>query len=52
MLADEAYRDLTLALNAAVVMDDSPTRFDALISQVNELIKYYRQYVVSKALPL
>ena len=47
--ADEAYRDLILSLNAAVVMDDNPTRFDELISQVNELIKYYRQYVVPKA---
>ena len=46
--ADEAYRDLILALNAAVVMDDSPQRFDDLISQVNELIKYYRLYVVPK----
>ena len=47
--ADQAYRDLVLALNASVVMDENPTRFDELISQVNELIKYYRLYVVPKA---
>ena len=46
--ADQAYRDLVLALNASVVMDENPTRFDELISQVNELIKYYRLYVVPK----
>ena len=46
--ADQAYRDLVLALNASVVMDENPTRFDDLISQVNELIKYYRLYVVPK----
>ena len=47
--ADQAYRDLILALNASAVMDDDPARFDELISQVNELIKYYRLYVVPKA---
>jgi len=46
--ADQAYRDLILSLNASVVMDNDPSRFDDLISQVNELIKYYRQYVVPK----
>ena len=46
--ADQAYYDLILSLNASAVMDDSPTRFDELISQVNELIKYYRLYVVPK----
>ena len=46
--ADQAYRDLVLALNASVVMDENPTRFDDLVSQVNELIKYYRLYVVPK----
>ena len=46
--ADEAYRDLILLLNAATVMDDDPHRFDEVISQVNELIKYYRLYVVPK----
>ena len=30
-------------------MDDNAHRFDELISQVNELIKYFRQYVVPKA---
>jgi hypothetical protein len=47
--ADETYRDLILALNAAAVMDDNPFLFDDLISPMNELIKYYRQYVVPKA---
>ena len=46
--ADQAYYDLILSLNASAVMDESPTRFDELISQVNELIKYYRLYVVPK----
>jgi hypothetical protein len=46
--ADQAYRDLILSLNASAVMDDDAHRFDDLISQVNELIKYYRQYVVPK----
>ena len=47
--ADQAYRDLILALNASAVMDDDAHRFDELISQVNELIKYYRMYVLPKA---
>jgi hypothetical protein len=46
--ADQAYCDLILSLNAAAVMDDDAHRFDELISQVNELIKYFRQYVVPK----
>ena len=46
--ADQAYCDLVLALNASAVMDDDAHRFDELISQVNELIKYYRLYVVPK----
>ena len=46
--ADQAYYDLILSLNASAVMDENPTRFDELISQVNELIKYYRLYVVPK----
>lgn len=46
--ADQAYRDFILSLNAAAVMDDNSTRFNELISQVNELIKYYRLYVVPK----
>ena len=46
--ADEAYHDLVAMLNAAALMDDNEARFDELISQVNELIKYNRQYVVPK----
>ena len=46
--ADQAYRALILSLNASAVMDDDAHRFDELISQVNELIKYYRLYVVPK----
>ena len=46
--ADKAYRDLVLSLNASAVMDDDAHRFDELIQQVNELIKYYRLYVVPK----
>jgi hypothetical protein len=46
--ADQAYRDLILFLNASAVLDDDAHRFDALIQQVNELIKYYRLYVVPK----
>ena len=46
--ADQAYCDLILSLNASAVMDDDAHRFDELIQQVNELIKYYRQYVVPK----
>ena len=46
--AVQADCDLVLALNASAVMDDDAHRFDELISQVNELIKYYRLYVVPK----
>ena len=49
--ADEAYRDLVLMINAAAAMGDdqeSIAGLEGIISQVNELIKYYRQYVVSK----
>jgi hypothetical protein len=35
-------------LNAFALTDDDPHRFDELISQVNELIKYYRLHVVPK----
>ena len=35
-------------LNAFALTDDDPHRFDELIQQVNELIKYYRLYVVPK----
>ncbi|MBO7045163.1 MAG: hypothetical protein J6W38_02260, partial [Prevotella sp.] len=46
--ADQVYCALVLSLNAAAVMDDDAHRFDELISQVNELIKYFRQYVLPK----
>ena len=46
--ADEAYRDLILMINSAAAMDDDPYRFDEIILQVNELIKYYRQHVAPK----
>ena len=49
--ADEAYRDLILMINAATVMEDdqeSIAGLEGVISQVNELIKYYRQYVAPK----
>ena len=49
--ADEAYRDLVLMINAATVMEDdqeSVAGLEGVISQVNELIKYYRQYVAQK----
>ena len=48
---DEAYRDLVLMINAATAMEDdqeSIAGLEGVISQVNELIKYYRQYVVPK----
>ena len=44
-----AYHDLVAMLNAFALTDDDPHRFDELISQVNELIKYYRLHVVPKA---
>ena len=43
-----AYHDLVAMLNAFALIDDDPHRFDELISQVNELIKYYRLHVVHK----
>ncbi|MBO7128891.1 MAG: hypothetical protein J6W05_03875 [Prevotella sp.] len=43
-----AYHDLVAMLNAFALTDDDPHRFDELISQVNELIKYYRLHVVPK----
>ena len=49
--ADEAYRDLILMINAATAMEDdqeSLAGLEGVISQVNELIKYYRQYVAPK----
>ena len=50
-IADERYRDLVLMINAATAMEDdqeSIARLGEVISQVNELIKYYRLYVVAK----
>ena len=49
--ADECYRDLILMINAATAMEDdqeSIAGLEGVISQVNELIKYYRQYVAPK----
>ena len=49
--ADQAYRDLVMMLNAATAMEndqESIAGLEGVISQLNELIKYYRQYVVSK----
>lgn len=43
-----AYHDLVAMLNAFALIDDDPHRFDELISQMNELISYYRQHVVPK----
>ena len=45
---DERYRDLVLMINAAAAMEDDTEGLEGVISQVNELIKYYRQYVVPK----
>ncbi|MBR4730797.1 MAG: hypothetical protein IK075_11135 [Prevotella sp.] len=48
-VADERYRDLVLMINAATAMEDDQESIAGLgevISQVNELIKYYRLYVV------
>ena len=48
---DERYRDLVLMINAAAAMEDnqeSIAGLEGVISQVNELIKYYRQYVAPK----
>ena len=47
--ADEAYRDLILMINAAIAMEDdqeSIAGLEGVVSQMNELIKYYRLYVV------
>ena len=46
--ADTEYHSFILALNAAAVMDESEYRYEELISQINEVIKYYRLYVVPK----
>ena len=45
---DERYRDLVLMINAAAAMEDETEGLEGVISQVNELIKYYRQYVAPK----
>ena len=47
-IADEAYRELVLKLNASAVIEDNTEGIEGVISQVNELIKYYRQYVLPK----
>ena len=50
-VVDERYRDLVLMINAATAMEDnqeSIAGLEGVISQVNELIKYYRQYVAQK----
>ena len=46
--ADEAYRELVLKLNASAVIEDDTEGIEGVISQMNELIKYYRQYVLPK----
>ena len=46
--ADEAYRELVMKLNASAVIEDNTEGIEGVISQVNELIKYYRQYVLPK----
>ena len=48
-VVDERYRDLVLMVNAAAAMEDDTEGLEGVISQVNELIKYYRQYVVPKS---
>jgi hypothetical protein len=47
-VVDERYRDLVLMVNAAAAMEDDTEGLEGVISQVNELIKYYRQYVMPK----
>ena len=47
-VVDERYRDLVLMINAAAAMEDDTEGLDEVIMQVNELIKYYRQYVAPK----
>ena len=48
-VVDERYRDLVLMVNAAAAMEDDTEGLEGVISQVNELIKYYRQYVMPKS---
>ena len=47
-VADQTYRDLVVMINATAAIGDDPHIFDEVIMQVNELIKYYRQYVAPK----
>ncbi len=42
-MTEQTYKALILALNAAAIMDDDETAYDALIRSINETIKYYRQ---------
>ena len=43
-----AYHDFVTMLNAAALIDEDGYTYDELIQQINELIKYYRQYVVPR----
>jgi len=45
------YRELVLMINATAAIGNDPHLFDEVISQVNELIKYYRHHVVQRHLP-
>lgn len=42
-MTEQTYKALILALNAAAIMDDDETAYDAFIRSINETIKYYRQ---------
>ena len=42
----QTYRELVLMINATAAIGKDPHLFDEVISQVNELIKYYRHHVV------
>ena len=42
-MTEQTYKALILALNAAAIMDDDESAYDALIRSINETIKYYRQ---------
>lgn len=46
----QSYRELVLMINATAAIGNEPHLFDEVISQVNELIKYYRHHVVQKHL--
>lgn len=45
---DEQYRLLILALNSAAVMDDDERRFEDLIKQLNEDLRYLRDVVLAR----